>query len=118
MTPRGVRTSLLLAGLGLAGGVLGEDILKTVGFNNCNSAKAAQVSVQKIDISYNNDNKTVSFDVKGTSTAVQNVTATLNVTAYGQQIYSNSFDPCDEATFVQQLCPGTWARRAWPASHL
>ena len=88
----------------LANGVLGADVLQTVGFSSCN--KNANVTVQKADISYNNDNKTVIFNVAGTSTQVQNVTAILNVTAYGQQIYSNVFDPCEKTTFVEQLCPG------------
>ncbi|KAK4186471.1 putative flavin carrier protein precursor [Podospora australis] len=101
-----------LAGVVLANGVLGADILQTVGFNNCDG-KAA-VSVQKAEIKYNNDDKTVTFDVAGTSTQIQNVTAVLNVTAYGQNIYSNAFDPCDAATFVDQLCPvpaGTFSAR-------
>lgn len=101
-----------LAGVVLANGVLGADILQTVGFSNCNG-KAA-VSVQKAEIRYNNDDKTVTFDVAGTSTQIQNVTAVLNVTAYGQNIYSNTFDPCAAATFVDQLCPvpaGTFSAR-------
>jgi hypothetical protein len=93
----------LVGGL-LAGRALAADILETVSFSSCNTN--ATVSVQKAEIRYNNDNKTVSFDVAGTSNAVQNVTAVLNVTAYGMDIYSNTFDPCDSATFVQQLCPG------------
>lgn len=104
---RGFGGSVLRAALAgglLASGVLGVDVLETVGFSSCNTN--ASVSVQKVDIRYNNDNKTVSFDVAGTSNQVQNVTAMLNVTAYGQNIYSNSFDPCDAGTFVQQLCPG------------
>lgn len=93
-----------LAGVAMANSVLGLDVLETVGFSSCNTN--ASVSVQKVNIKYNNDNKTVSFDVAGTSNKIQNVTAILNVTAYGQNIYSNSFDPCDQKTFVQQLCPG------------
>lgn len=88
----------------LAHGVLGADILQTTGFSSCNN-RTASVSVQRVNISYNNNNKTVSFDVAGSSTQVQNVTAILNVTAYGQQIYSNAFDPCSPGTFVKQLCP-------------
>ncbi|KAK3693884.1 hypothetical protein B0T22DRAFT_54809 [Podospora appendiculata] len=93
----------ILAGTALINGALGDDILQTIGFSSCTTN--AQISVQKADISYNNDNKTVTFDVAGTSTVVQNVTAVLNVTAYGQQIYSKAFDPCEQSTFVQQLCP-------------
>lgn len=100
---RFLRTAALAA-VALTRGAVAEDILKTVGFSTCNVDST--ITVQRVDISYNNDNKTVIFDVAGTNTLVQNVTAVLNVTAYGQQIYSNSFDPCDAATFVEQLCPG------------
>ena len=84
--------------------MMGANILQTSGFTNC--GPNASVKVQKVDIKYDNDNKTVTFDVAGTSTQVQNVTAVLNVTAYGNQVYSNAFNPCSEATFVAQLCPG------------
>jgi len=107
MANGGSRARLLrgvVAGLLLVKGVSSADILQTTGFSSCNGN--ASVTVQRVNISYNNDNKTVSFDVAGSSSQVQNVTAILNVTAYGQQIYSNAFDPCSPATFVQQLCPG------------
>ncbi|KAJ4297161.1 hypothetical protein N0V88_004079 [Collariella sp. IMI 366227] len=92
-----------LAGLLLASGVMGVDVLETTGFSSCNTN--ASVSVQRVNIKYNNEDKTVTFDVAGTSNMVQNVTAILNVTAYGQNIYSNSFDPCSPDTYLQQLCP-------------
>lgn len=100
----------------MAKGVVGTDILQTSAFSSCNTNSS--VSVQRVNISYNNDNKTVTFDVAGTSSKVQNVTAVLNVTAYGQQIYSNSFDPCAAGTFVEQLCPvpaGTFAAKGTQA---
>lgn len=96
-----------LAGVVFAGQALAVDVLETVGIASCTSNNAS-VTVQRVDIRYNNEDKTVTFDVAGTSTQVQNVTAILNVTAYGQDIYSRSFDPCDESTFVAQLCPGMW----------
>ncbi|KAI2624417.1 TRP-domain-containing protein [Hypoxylon sp. NC1633] len=86
-----------------ASGVLSEDLLVTSGFSNCETDSS--INVQKVDISYNNANKTVVFDVAGTSDREQNVTAILSVTAYGQDIYSNSFNPCDKTTYVEQLCP-------------
>ena len=86
-------------------GVLGTDILQTTGFSTCGSQNA-DIEVKRVDIEYNNDNKTVTFNVLGTSNKEQKVTAILNVTAYGTQVYSNSFDPCDNSTFVEQLCPG------------
>jgi hypothetical protein len=96
--------TLALTVAALAGGVLGADVLQTTGFSNCNGN--TEITVRTADISYDNSNKLVTFDVAGTSSRVQNVTAELNVTAYGQQIYTNSFNPCDAATFVDQLCPG------------
>lgn len=104
---------VVLAVAVLATGVVGEDVLVTSGFSTCD--QNSTVTVQRANIKYNNDNKTVTFDVAGTSTRVQNVTAMLNVTAYGQQIYSNTFDPClPGTTFVKQLCPvpaGTFAAK-------
>ncbi|KAK2072850.1 hypothetical protein P8C59_007180 [Phyllachora maydis] len=113
MARLGARARMLGAVLALASlgnGVMGSQILQTSGFTNCDTN--ASISVQKVNIQYNNDDQTVLFNVAGTSTTEQNVTAVLNVSAYGQQVYSNAFDPCDTKTFVQQLCPvpaGTFA---------
>ncbi|KAH7031351.1 uncharacterized protein B0I36DRAFT_243557 [Microdochium trichocladiopsis] len=83
--------------------VAAEDILTTSGFKNCNTT--SDISVDKVDISYNAAAKVVTFDLAGSSNKVQNVTATLKVSAYGQEVYTQSFEPCDPATFVKQLCP-------------
>ncbi|KAI0125771.1 hypothetical protein BJ170DRAFT_446675 [Xylariales sp. AK1849] len=97
-----IRRAAVLA-TAFAAGVLGDNILSTSSFSNCNTSSA--IKVQKADISYNQNNKTVTFDVAGTSDKVQNVTATLKVTAYGQDVYTNNFNPCDTTTYVEQLCP-------------
>jgi hypothetical protein len=93
----------LAAAVALSAAGCMADVLETSGFTNCD--QQATVTVQKVDIRYNADNKTVTFDVAGMNTREQRVTAILNVTAYGRPIYSNSFDPCSNATFVSQLCP-------------
>ncbi|KAJ6445961.1 phospholipid-translocating P-type ATPase, flippase [Purpureocillium lavendulum] len=103
--------ALVVAGT-LASPALAGQILKTDGFSDCGSDST--IKVDKIDISYDNSNKTVIFDVAGSSTKEQNVTAVLNVTAYGNQVYTNSFNPCDAGTFIRQLCPvpvGTFSAR-------
>ncbi|KAI1092738.1 TRP-domain-containing protein [Rostrohypoxylon terebratum] len=97
-----VRRAAILA-TALASGVLGDDLLVTSGFTNCEDD--SPIRVQKADISYNNADKTVVFDVVGTSSKQQNVTATLSVTAYGQDVYTNSFNPCEAGSYIQQLCP-------------
>jgi hypothetical protein len=69
--------SLLFLGA-LSGKALADQILTTSGFSTC--LTNSNITVQKLDITYNNDAKTVTFDVAGTSEKVQNVTAVLNVT--------------------------------------
>ena len=66
----------------------------------------AQISVNRMDIAYDKASNLLTFDVSGTSDKQQEVIATLIVTAYGKQLYSKEFDPCDEASKVDQLCPG------------
>ncbi|KAL2165168.1 hypothetical protein VTH06DRAFT_464 [Thermothelomyces fergusii] len=87
----------------LAGGVSGADILETVGFSSCDSN--GSVAVEQVAIKYNNDDKTITFDLAGTSNMEQKVTAVLKLSAYDQEIYSRSFDPCEKSTSVEQLCP-------------
>ncbi|KAH6660569.1 hypothetical protein BKA67DRAFT_589954 [Truncatella angustata] len=93
-------------------GVLGDNILTTSSFSNCDTNTS--ISVNNVEISYNQNNQTVTFDVSGTSSKVQNVSATMKVTAYGQDVYTNSFNPCETSTYVEQLCPvpaGTFGAR-------
>ncbi|ETI20433.1 hypothetical protein G647_08468 [Cladophialophora carrionii CBS 160.54] len=106
------RTSVVaLASLALLPSVLATDILKTNGFSNCNNGSST-VKVNNVDISFDKSTDTIDFDVSGTSTKEQFVTAELIVTAYGVNVYNNSFDPCADDTKVDQLCPvpaGTFA---------
>lgn len=87
----------------LATGALAGDILKTSSFMDCGSDPS--VKVDHINISYNKNTRTVDFDVAGTSNTMQNVSAVLKVTAYGNDVYSKSFNPCERDTLVKQLCP-------------
>jgi hypothetical protein len=101
--------SLLLLGA-LPVGVFGAQILKTDGFSSCGTN--SDIQVQKLDISYDNSDKKVVFDVAGTSAKSQKVMAKLTVFAYGQEVYKKEFNPCDDSTKVDQLCPipqGTFA---------
>ena len=86
--------------------VLGGDILKTSGFTTCLASSI--VTVDKLDIQYDRSINNITFDVAGSSSKQQNVTASLTVTAYGKQVYQKDFDPCAEDTNVQQLCPGKY----------
>lgn len=96
---------MALAALAALPSVLATDILKTNGFSDCNNGSST-LKVNNVDISFDRSTNNVDFDVSGTSSKVQNVTAELVVTAYGIKVYNNSFDPCAEDTRVDQLCPG------------
>jgi hypothetical protein len=66
----------------------------------------SDIEVQKLDVTYTKSTQEVAFDVAGTNSKEQNVTATLTVTAYGTQIYSKTFNPCGTEVHVAKLCPG------------
>ncbi|KAM0254905.1 hypothetical protein ACHAQJ_006342 [Trichoderma viride] len=84
-------------------GVLGDQILTTTGFTDCGSLPS--ITIQQLSITYDNDAKVITFDIEGTSTNSQNVSASLDVTAYGVNAFTKTFNPCDPATMVAELCP-------------
>ena len=85
----------------LPAGVLGGDILSTTGFSTC--INNPSVKVTKLDVTYDKNTRQLSFDVAGISSESQKVTADLIVSAYGQQVYTKSFNPCD--TGMVEMCP-------------
>lgn len=101
-----MRTTIwALLGLGVVlPQALASDTLGTSGFTLC--MQDSDIEVQKLDVTYTKSTKEVVFDVAGTNSKEQNVTATLTVTAYGSQIYSKTFDPCGTEVHVAKLCPG------------
>ena len=94
-----------LASLALISGALGTDILSTNGFSNCNNGSDSSIQVKNVDISFDRSTNQITFDVAGTSAKSQDVTATLIISAYGVQVYKDTFDPCAADTKVDQLCP-------------
>jgi azurin len=87
-------------------GVLAADVLKTNGYSSCLSGPS-DIKVNKLDIQFDRSSKKIVFDVSGTNEKEQKVMAKLIVNAYGKEVYNKPFDPCDEKTKVDQLCPGT-----------
>lgn len=59
-------------------------------------------------ITYTKSTRQVVFDVSGTNEKAQNVTASLEVYAYGNQVYTKEFDPCGSDNHVAELCPGEY----------
>lgn len=94
---------LLLASAPL--GVLANDVLKTNGYSSCLNGPS-DIKVNKLDISFDRTTKKITFDVSGTNEKEQKVMATLKVNAYGKEVYSKTFDPCEGDMKVDQLCPG------------
>lgn len=94
---------LLLASAPL--GALANDVLKTNGYSSCLNGDS-DIKVNKLDISFDRTTKKIKFDVSGTNGKEQKVMATLKVNAYGKEVYSNTFDPCEGDMKVDQLCPG------------
>lgn len=103
MFGQGNKLSLLLLGA-LSTVALAGDVLSTNGYSTCSTNPTIQVNA--LNIQYDRSSNLVVFDVSGTSDKVQNVTAALTITAYGREVYSNTFKPCDAATYVAHLCPG------------
>lgn len=94
----------LLLGAALPALALAGDTLTTNGFTTC--LTNASIQIEKMDVTYNKNTNKVVFDVAGTSGAEQKVMASLVVAAYGREVYSKTFNPCDDDSFVEQLCPG------------
>ncbi|KAH0002804.1 DUF907 domain-containing protein, partial [Aureobasidium melanogenum] len=83
--------------------VLGGDILSTQGFTLCSTNPT--IKVEALDVQFDRTTNLVVFNVAGSSSQSQNVTAKIVVTAYGREVYQKPFNPCDAGTYVEQLCP-------------
>lgn len=96
---------VVVAATALVSGVMAENVLKTSGFLDCGTEP--DISVQKLDLTYNHDTKLITFDLAGEneSKTPRNVSASLRVVAYGQDIYDDTFNPCAKDNLIKQLCP-------------
>ncbi|KAH0142677.1 DUF907 domain-containing protein, partial [Aureobasidium melanogenum] len=83
--------------------VLGGDILSTQGFTLCSTNPT--IKVDALDVQFDRTTNLVVFNVAGSSSQSQNVTAKIVITAYGREVYQKPFNPCDAGTYVEQLCP-------------
>ena len=95
-------TTFLLASLPAR--VLASNILQTDGFSTC--MDGGSITVNSVNVQYNRVSNQVTYDVSGSSTKSQNVTATLSITVYGDEVYQKDFNPCDSGSYIEQICPG------------
>lgn len=86
--------------------VLGGDVLSISGYSLCSDNPS--ISVQALDISFDRKTNLVVFNVAGTSSEEQNITANVAISAYGRLIYSKSLEPCGAENHIPQLCPGNY----------
>jgi hypothetical protein len=98
----GARSLPLLLLSALPAGVLGGDILSTDGFSTC--IDNPSIKVTNLDVTYDKNTRKLNFNLAAVSNVEQKVKAELIVSAYGQQVYTDSFNPCD--TGMPQMCPG------------
>lgn len=94
----------LLASSFLVTRTLAADTISTNDVSTC--LTGSDIEVNELSVTYTRSTREVVFNLDGTSKKVQNVTASLTVTAYGNQVYSKDFNPCDSNNYVAQLCPG------------
>lgn len=94
----------------LPASVLGGDVLSTNGFSTCTTDPS--IKVQALNVEYNRSNRSLTFDVAGSSAEAQKVILNLVVSAYGKQVYTKEYNPCDNSTNMvdsdevySQMCP-------------
>ncbi|KAE8144296.1 hypothetical protein BDV25DRAFT_134794 [Aspergillus avenaceus] len=83
--------------------IFATDTLSTNGISTC--LTGADIQVQKLDVTYTRSTRELIFDILGSNDIEQNVTASLTVYAYGNDLYSKQFDPCGTENYLAQLCP-------------
>lgn len=83
-------------------GAFGADVLSTSSFSTC--LDDSEIKVDALDVSYDKNSRKLKFNVAGESKTAQNVTASLVVTAYGRELFTKEFSPCEEG--MTEMCPG------------
>lgn len=97
------QSSRLVSLVSLLGLASAADILKLSDFQDC--AADADIKLNSVDVEYDASTRSIDFSIDGTSTKSEKVRAVLNVQAYGKQVYTKEFNPCDASTSVPGLCP-------------
>jgi len=70
------------------------------------------ITVKALDVTYNRTNRLLTFDVAGSSAEAQKVILNLVVSAYGQDVYTQEFNPCDGNSTIAQYTDSAAAEAA------
>ncbi|ANB11424.1 FAD transporter FLC2 [Sugiyamaella lignohabitans] len=86
----------------LTGPVMATKLIQSSALLTCMAN--SQFTASSFDVTFYPDNKTVNFDITAISTISGNVTANIEVIAYGITIINRNVNPCDISS-LKQLCP-------------
>ena len=93
---------LLTAFAALAPSTAALKLLESTSLNPCMTN--SKFSATLFNVLFTPENGTLFFNINGISAISGNVTAELDVIAYGLNIYKKTIDPCEEKDF-DGLCP-------------
>lgn len=78
-----------------------EKLIQSSSLNSCQDN--SKFSATLFNVVFTPANRSLAFDVVGTSTITGNISITLAVDAYGLSVYKTTLDPCEEGW--EGLCP-------------
>jgi hypothetical protein len=91
----------LLAALSLSSLAFAEDVIESNSLNSCQSG--SNFTATLFNVAYTPKNNSVTVNINGVSSITGNVTAQLEVIAYGFTILNDTIDPCAEN--LAGFCP-------------
>jgi hypothetical protein len=91
----------LLAALSLSSLAFAEDVIESNSLNSCQSG--SNFTATLFNVAYTPKNNSITVNINGVSSITGNVTAQLEVIAYGFTIFNDTIDPCAEN--LAGFCP-------------
>jgi len=91
----------LLAALSLSSLAFAEDVIESNSLNSCKSG--SNFTATLFNVAYTPKNNSITVNINGVSSITGNVTAQLEVIAYGFTILNDTIDPCAED--LAGFCP-------------
>ena len=94
-------TLLITALLAILPFTCAEQLIQSSSLNSC--LENSKFSATLFNVVFTPANRSLAFDVVGTSTLSGNVTVSIAVDAYGLSVYKSTLDPCEQGW--EGLCP-------------
>lgn len=93
--------SLLLATIAWSPSVLAENLIESNSLNSCKAG--SNFTATLFNVVYTPSNNSIALNINGVSSITGNVTALVQVTAYGFNILNDTINPCDDN--LDGFCP-------------